>query len=53
MFAGTEGGPAVVPGQRDVELAEVGTRDWELVRVVMYVTEISEEGIFRHVVTYL
>lgn len=44
---------AAVGGEQDIELVEASTYDWEFARVVANVTEISEEGIFRHVITYL
>lgn len=50
---GMVGDDAFVSDVQDVELAQVSTRDLEFVRVVVNVTEISEEGIFRHVITFL
>lgn len=50
---GIVGTCAVVGSERDVELAEVPVCDWEFARVVANVTEVGEEGVFRHVVTYL
>ncbi|CAM9677039.1 unnamed protein product [Scytosiphon promiscuus] len=47
------GAQASVSGEPNIEVAEVSTLDREFARTVTTVTEISEEGIFRHVALYL
>lgn len=44
---------ASVRGDSNVELTELGTSDWEFVGVVASLTEIGEDGVFRHVVQFL
>lgn len=50
----TSGGRNTSSSVVEVDLEEGGcSSDWGLVRTVVTVVEIQEEGLFRHIVTYL
>lgn len=47
------GAQAILGGEQGIDLAEACTCDWKFVRTVVNVTQMSEEGVFRHVVLFL